>query len=81
MTRGAGVHLHHHGQRLAANHVYHCGPADWPDTDGALISGTPAVAGTTNVTLTATNIVGSDVKTLVITIRATYSVYLPLVVR
>jgi ELWxxDGT repeat protein len=48
---------------------------------GATISGTPAVAGTTQVALTATNAAGADTKTLVITIETSdnsrYDIYLP----
>lgn len=37
---------------------------------GAVISGTPSVAGTNNITLTATNAGGSDSKTLVLTVNS-----------
>lgn len=39
-------------------------------TGTGIISGTPTAAGTTNVTITATNGVGTDTETLVITINA-----------
>ena len=41
--------------------------------NGGQISGTPTAVGTTNVTLTATNSLGTDTKTLVLTVSATAS--------
>ncbi len=49
---------------------------------GAVISGIPTTGGTTNVTLTATNAAGSDVKTLALTINLPpRKIYLPLIMR
>ncbi|HEY3232540.1 MAG TPA: putative Ig domain-containing protein [Roseiflexaceae bacterium] len=48
---------------------------------GATISGTPAMIGTTKATLTATNADGGDITTLTITISEARKTHLPLIRR
>jgi hypothetical protein len=53
----------------------------WASLVGASIIGTPDVAATSNVVITATNSTGHDTKSLTIDIFAHYDVFLPLVLK
>jgi hypothetical protein len=53
----------------------------WASLVGSSITGTPDVAATSNVIMTATNSTGHDVKSLTIDIFAHYDVFLPLVLK